>query len=76
MKKNPGIYTAMYPEQVSSYMWVWSHVKVQSKLWNVEITAILAMKVRKKIFGCISLGKKCGKVKVEGSKESSPRDEK
>lgn len=50
VKKNPGIYTALNPKQVSVYIWVWSLVKVQSKLRNVEITAILAMKVRKKIF--------------------------
>lgn len=71
MKKNPGICTVLYPKQVSFYIWVWIHVRVQSKLWNVEITATLAKKKKrsqKKDFLTDKLGEKCGKVKVGGSK--------
>lgn len=49
-------------------------MRVQSKLWNAEITATLAkkMKSEKGFFLMAKLGEKCGKVKMGGASNQTP----
>lgn len=75
MKKNQGIYIALYPKQVSSYIWVQIHVRVQSKLWDVEITATLTKKKKnseKGFFLMAEIEKKYGKIKRGRASNQTP----